>query len=233
MKLVKLKKVNLAEYSKTSNCEVYILHVKIDDIRKRADEITSTLRNDSWIESLTPDLKLAYDARARRTINTIINNILVKVKDVVTKDFGEYLVSMSAKDALREYKGHDDIPLAELLGKKLSGNSGFDFHSVTENRVISFGEAKYSGSINPYNDALSQICEFIEDKKDLADILHLRNFVSQDSIKKLEDGEKAFVAAFSINSKRTKRIFDNILKRSAHFNNLLAYKELYLIGVEV
>ena len=119
MKLVKLEKVNLSEYNKTSDCDVYIMHVKIDDIRKRADEITNTIRDDSWIEKLTPDLKLAYRARARKTINKIINNILVKVKDVVTEDFGEYLVSMTAKDALREYKEHKDIPLAELLGKKL------------------------------------------------------------------------------------------------------------------
>ena len=233
LKLINLEKVNLANYNKTSDCEVYIIHVKIDDIRKRADEITNTIRDESWIENLTPDLKLAYEARARKTINMIINNILVKVKNVVTEDFGEYLISMSAKDALREYKKHIDIPLAELLGKKRSGNSGFDFHSVTQNNIISFGEAKYSGSTNPHKDALSQICNFIDEQKDLADILHLRNFAPDISIKKLEEGEKAFVAAFSINAKRTKRIFDNILKRSEYFNNLLAYKELYLIGIEV
>ena len=80
MKLINLEKVNLSEYNKISNCEVYILHVKVDDIRKRADDITSTLRNTSWIENLTSDLRLTYEARARRTINKIINNILVKVK---------------------------------------------------------------------------------------------------------------------------------------------------------
>lgn len=233
MKLINLEKVNLADYNKTSDCEVYIIHVKIDDIRKRANEITNTIRDESWIENLTPDLKMAYEARARRTINMIINNILVKVKDIVTEDFGEYLISMSAKDALREYKNHKDIPLAELLGKKLAGNSGFDFHSVTHNNIISFGEAKYSEHKTPHQKALSQICDFIEEKKDNADILHLRNFVPQESIRKLEAGEKAFVAAFSINAKRTKRIFDNILKHSEYFNNLLAYKELYLIGIEV
>lgn len=233
MKLVKLEKVNLSEYNKTSDCDVYIMHVKIDDIRKRADEITNTIRDDSWIEKLTPDLKLAYRARARKTINKIINNILVKVKDIVTEDFGEYLVSMTAKDALREYKEHKDIPLAELLGKKLSGNSGFDFHSITHSNIISFGEAKYSRHKTPYQDALSQICDFINDEKDYADILHLRNFVPDEIIKRLEAGERAFVAAFSINTKRTKLIFNNILNRSKDFNNLLSHKELYLIGIEV
>ncbi|MBO5435681.1 hypothetical protein J6A31_07800 [bacterium] len=233
MKLINLEKVNLSEYNKISNCEVYILHVKVDDIRKRADDITSTLRNTSWIENLTSDLRLTYEARARRTINKIINNILVKVKDAVTEDFGEYLVSMTAKDALREYKKHQDIPLAELLGKKKSGNSGFDFHSISQNNIISFGEAKYSGYETPYTEALSQVCDFIDEEKDYADILHLRNFAPEESIKKLTYGEKAFAAAFSLNAKRTKQIFNNILKRSEHFDNLLAYKELYLIGVEV
>lgn len=233
LKLINLEKVNLSELNKTSECEVYIIHVKIDDIRQRANEITNTIRDDSWIEKLTPDLKLAYEARARKTINKIINNILTKVKDTVTEDFGEYLVSISAKDALREYKGHTDIPLAELLGKKLTGNSGFDFHSITQNNLISFGEAKYSGYTTPHKDALSQICDFIEDQKDLADILHLRNFAPTESIKKLEIGEKSFVAAFSINGKRIKQIFNNILNKSEYFNELLNYKELYLIGIEV
>lgn len=209
------------------------MHVKINDIRKRADEITNSIRDESWIENLTPDLKLAYRARARKTINKIINNILIKVKDVVTEDFGEYLVSMTAKDALKEYKEHKYIPLAELLGKKRSGNSGFDFHSITHNNIISFGEAKYSRHTTPYQDALSQICDFINDEKDYADILHLRNFVSDEIIKRLEAGERAFVAAFSINAKRTKRIFNNILNCSKDFNSLLSYKELYLIGIEV
>ena len=233
MKLINLEKVDLSKYDKTSDCEVYILHVKIDDIRKRADEITSTLRNDSWIENLTPDLKLSYEARARKTINMIINNILVKVKDTVTKDFGEYLVSMTAKDALREYKEHQDIPLAELLGSKLSNNSSFDFHSISQNNIISFGEAKYSAYNSPTKEALSQICRFIDEKKDHIDIAHIRNFASKESIKKLTYGEKAFAAAFSLNAQRTKQIFNNILKRSEYFDNLLAYKELYLIGVEV
>ena len=79
----------------------------------------------------------------------------------------------------------------------------------------------------------SQICDFINDEKDYADILHLRNFVPDEIIKRLEAGERAFVAAFSINTKRTKLIFNNILNRSKDFNNLLSHKELYLIGIEV
>ena len=56
---------------------------------------------------------------------------------------------------------------------------------------------------------------------------------SDEIIKRLEAGERAFVAAFSINAKRTKLIFNNILNRSKDFNNLLSHKELYLIGIEV
>lgn len=41
------------------------------------------------------------------------------------------------------------------------------------------------------------------------------------------------MAAFSLNAKKTAKIFDNIIKKSKDFDELLQYKELYLIGVQV
>jgi hypothetical protein len=233
MELSEFKQINLTDYNKTSECEVYIAHVKINNIRQRVEEITKEIADESWISSLTPSIQIAYKARARKTIKKIVNDILLKVKDKVTEDFGEYLVSITAKDILRDYKKHGEIPLAELLGKKKSGNSGFDFHTLTHNNIISFGEAKYTTYKNPYSDALSQICSFIDEEKDLADILHLEKFVPEDCINKLTNGEKAFVAAFSLNAKKTIRVFNNIIKNSKAFDELLKYKELYLIGVQI
>lgn len=233
MELSEFKQINLTNYNKTSECEVYVAHVKIKNLSQRVSEITKEIADESWIAGLTPSIQIAYKARARKTIKKIINDILLKVKDDVTEDFGEYLVSLTAKDILRDYKNHNDIPLAELLGKKKSGNSGFDFHTLTHNDIISFGEAKYTSHGNPYKDALSQICSFIDEEKDLADILHLEKFVPEDCIHKLTNGEKAFVAAFSLNAKKTVTVFDNIIKKSKDFDELLQYKELYLIGVQV
>lgn len=233
MELSEFKQINLTDYNKASECEVYIVHVKINNIRQRVEDITKEIADESWIRELTPSIQVAYKARARKTIKKIVNDILLKVKDKVTKDFGEYLVSITAKDILRDHKNHNEIPLAELLGKKKSGNSGFDFHTLTHNDIISFGEAKYASSGTPYKNALSQICSFIDEEKDLADILHLEKFVPEDCIHKLTNGEKAFVAAFSLNAKKTAKIFDNIIKKSKDFDELLQYKELYLIGVQV
>ena len=68
--------------------------------------------------------------------------------------------------------------------------------------------------------------------KDIADILHLENFAGQERMKKIIAGQKAFIAAFSLNGKEYKRIFDYIIN-SEVINPLLKYPELYLIGIEV
>ena len=72
------------------------------------------------------------------------------------------MVSELAREAIVSELNYLDIPLAELLGKKISGNPGFDFHSQNNatNTVI-FGEAKYVTAHSGYPRAIDQIKAFV------------------------------------------------------------------------
>jgi len=232
MELVTLEQIDLNQFGKISDCKVYCTHIRIRNIKNRAEQITKKILDTSWIEKFDTIDQVTFEARALRTINSLVTNILNNVDDKVTSDFGEYLVSESARDTLASHHNHELIPLAELWKEKLSGNAGFDFHSITSTKLIAFGEAKYKSSGNPHTIALEQICSFITHKKDLMDLRELRLLASDELALKVINDKKAFVAAFSLNGINYKDIFDYALN-SDYVDELLKYPELYLIGVEV
>ena len=192
------------------------------------DIISST----SWINKLSAVDQASYSARAERTIQKLVNDIFVKVSSPISTQFGEYMVSITSQDALEESANHNALPLAELFKEKVSGNPGFDFHTETATTYLAFGEAKYSGRTTPYEKALVQIQDFVRLKKDEAELADLKNFCSEQAANNALHGQKAFVAAFSLNAKRVPRMFSKILA-CQEVIQLLEYPELYLIGVEV
>ena len=217
---------------KNTSCKVNLIHVRISDIQERAEEIIQLITDTSWLSRLRPVSKRTYSANAKRTITKLVTNILRKVDDEVTEDFGEYLVSISAQDALVHELSHGRIPLSEILKEKSSKNHGFDFHTESPSAIIIFGESKYSGSENPYNIALSQICDFIKDKKNDTDFEMLENFVTPPAMENAINEQMGYAASFSMNSNRPNLIFSHALK-SDHVKELVSNPELYLIGVEV
>ncbi len=215
------------------DCDVSIVHVAIDDVDVRADEMIASISDTSWIEKLGVVEKISFKAMARKTIEKLLNNINErKDGDSLTSDFGEYLVSDTALSALVDNFRHNRVPLADLIKEKISGNPGFDFHSECPDCLISFGEAKYSGTQTRYSDALEQIVFFIGENKDEIELNTLKNFVSSKALSNFIDGKKSFVAAFSIHAKNLKTIYTNILK-SEYLAKLLCYKKIYIIGVEI
>ncbi len=161
--------------------KVHSILINIDNVRERAEEMITAIQDVCWLNELNPIAKHSYEARAQRTIDKLVNDILKKVEDDVTEEFGEFMISASAQDALVEAFDHVKVPLAELLKEKISGNPGFDFHTETSESLIAFGEAKYSGSNNPYRNALEQIKEFIDLKKHNAEVVDLQHFVTPDA----------------------------------------------------
>lgn len=232
MKIVHFKKEDLSSYDIKSSCEVFTIHVQVNNVNALAQEMIKTITDTSWIEKLDSVGRVAFDARSQKTIKRLVDEIFLKVKNVVTSEFGEYMISNAAQYSLENKYGHTKVPIAELLKEKVVGNAGFDFHTESATELIVFGESKYSGADNPHGDATSQILEFINDKKDLMDLDILRNFVSPQSLKKAIAGVKAYVAAFSINSTNPGFIFKNALI-SGNIKKLLCYPELYLIGIQV
>jgi hypothetical protein len=232
MRILRCQRVDINEYAMNSACEVYAIHVLIDNIEERAAEMISIIASHSWITKLSAVDQASFSARARRTIEKLVNDIFSKASAPISDAFGEYMVSLSAQDALESTLQHRKLPLAEIFKERLIGNSGFDFHTESYSNMVAFGEAKYSGSINPYPDALVQIVDFISNEKDVFELTDLSKFVSRRAIKNALIGNKAYIAAFSINASKPGRIFTNILK-SEYIGALLSYPELYLIGVEV
>ena len=120
-----------------------------------------------------------------------------------------------------------------MLGKKKSGNPGFDFHSanLTTDTVI-FGEAKYVATTSAYSTALPQIEEFIRDKKDIEDLPDLKPFCSSNALNRAYKGQKGFAAAFSARSTSSDSLINTIKSRS-DFKSLLCYEEIILVAVNI
>lgn len=234
LSIVSSKYEDMGNYKKSNNCDVYTIHAKVTDIKKRADSMMRILLDESWIHKLDIVPKRSYQARSEKTVEKLVNDILKKVTSTVNTEFGEFLISVSAQDSLQAQYEHIVVPLAELWKEKITGNPGFDFHTETnKSELIAFGEAKYSSNINPHTKALNQISSFIESKKDEFELTDLTHFVSKKAMTNfIENGKKAYIAAFSMNSKEPTKIFKNILT-SSHIDKLLEYDELYLIGIEI
>ncbi|MCQ8857166.1 hypothetical protein [Plesiomonas shigelloides] len=212
--------------------KVHSILINIDNIKDRASEMISTIQDTCWLQELNPVAQLSYEARAERTIDKLVNKILTKVEDEITEEFGEFMISASAQDVLVSEFNHIKVPLAELIKEKISGNPGFDFHTETNQNLIAFGEAKFSGNINPYRNALEQIRSFIDLKKHDAELIDLQNFVSKEAISNHFDKKNAYIAAFSINSDSPEKIIENVLN-SSYLDDILDQEEIYLIGVTV
>ena len=233
MNITLINKENIPNQLYANNLIWYVV-IRVTNVTAYAKEMKEHILDKSWIAKLNGGIKSSYEARSKKTIEYLVKNVLEQLTDPITSDFGEILISMSAQDALEQYFDHKKLPLAELWKEKLKGNPGFDFHTETKDYYVVFGEAKYRQDNNPYNIALKQIKDFIDNDKDVMELIDLRNFVS-DNTKFWVDSSslgpmKAYAAAFSI--QRGANILKNI-KNSVYLQKLLKQKMLFLIGVEI
>jgi fructose-specific component phosphotransferase system IIB-like protein len=232
MEIVWARKEDLSALGGHVSGRIFSAFVIIKDIPGRAEEMIRTMTDTSWINQLDIVSQKAFQSTTNRTIEKLVKSFLDVANDQITTDFGEYMVSDSAQHVLKDQFNHSKLPLAELLKEKVTGNPGFDFHTETETKLIAYGEAKYSGSSSPYAKALKQINEFIGDKKDDAELIILSKLVSSEATGNAVEGNKAYVAAFSINAAKPEDIMGNVLG-SEHIKTLLSFPEVYVIGIKV
>lgn len=231
MELLWVDEVDLIALGKKSDTKVYSACVSISDISTTAQELILKVRDTSYLSELNFSDQQAFLAVAQPTINKLTDDIFSKVDDSVTTEFGEYLVSFSAQNLLEKQFCHTKFPIAEIIKPRKSGNEGFDFHTISPDNILTFGEAKYSSTKNPYKDALEQIVDFIKLKKDVGELIVLKHFSKNDKpIENAATGIKSYAAAFMINAKEPKTIIENSL---SHIDDLLGHEELYLIGVTI
>lgn len=232
MKIISAEQIDMSKYGHLTSCKVFCIHVQIDDISNSANEIMNGISDTSWISELDAVSKKSFTAMATPTIQKIVNEILSKVTNSVSNDFGEYLVSYTAQMALVSEYNHKKMPLAELIKEKIIGNPGFDFHTESTDSNIIFGEAKYSSEGTPRGRAISQISRFIILEKDAMELNALAPLISSEAKENFLENKKGFTAAFSFNSADPQLIFNNTLT-SASLKRLLGHQELYIISVEV
>lgn len=214
--------------------KVQFIRIDPEDISATLADILKTLMDMSWLKNFDEDYeKSAFALRADKTIEDIKDKFSKCSNDKVTSSAGEYVVSELAREALINQLNYLNIPLAELLGKKKSGNSGFDFHSANlATDTVIFGEAKYVATQSAYSTALPQIEEFIQDKKDIKDLPDLKSFCSSNALNRAYKGQKGFAVAFSARSTSSNRLIESIKTRS-DFQSILCYEEIILVAVNI
>ena len=203
-----------------SPAKVQFIRIDPEDISATLADILKVLMDMSWLKNFDEEYERgAFASKADKTINDIKDKFSKCSSDKVTSSAGEYIVSELAREALINQLAYLDIPLAELLGKKKSGNPGFDFHSanLTTDTVIF---------------ALPQIEEFIRDKKDIEDLPDLKPFCSSNALNRAYKGQKGFAAAFSARSTSSDSLINTIKSRS-DFKSLLCYEEIILVAVNI
>ena len=229
MKIIENK---ILEELRPSN--VRFIRIDPEDLTQTLSDILISLLNLSWLNKFDEDFEIAaFRSRATKTIKDIKDKFSKCTDDSITSDAGEYVVSELSRKALISELNYLDIPLGELLGKKKSGNPGFDFHSQNPNTdTVIFGEAKYIASTTAYSSALSQIKDFIQNGKDIEDLPELKPFCTTLALHRALDGNKGFAAAFSAKSTPSITILDNIKKRD-DFQEIIKYEEVVLLAVNI
>lgn len=231
MEIDQIDKDGLKNFPAGSSCDVNCLHIKIKDFKPIVQEFETYISDTSWINNLDEISKIAYKVNAEKTINKIVTEIIGGITTSVNEDIGEFIVSYSAQLALEIEYSHQRIPLAELLKEKVLGNPGFDFHTISTNNYLVFGEAKFSLDSTPRARALNQIEEFIGDR-DNAELKWLEPFLDPTTKANIIKHEKGYAAAFSLNGENIITILNNALA-SDPIKEIIKHKELYLIAVEL
>lgn len=229
MKVIEYKSVDHAD-----NKNITFIRIDPENLHDTLSQIIETLMDLSWLSRFDEDyLKSSFKMRAEETIADIKKKFNDSSDDKVTKEAGEYVVSELARESLLSQMNYLHIPLAELLGMKISGNPGFDFHSQnnTTNTVI-FGEAKYNSRNSAYDSALTQVPKFIEAGKDVKQLADLRDFCTSKALTRANNGFKGFAIAFSVKSTASDRLINAIIKHQG-FLKLLPFEEIVIVAVNL
>ncbi|MCL2370329.1 MAG: hypothetical protein FWC80_03790 [Firmicutes bacterium] len=214
--------------------EIIFLRVMPENMQDAILLVLRELSAKSWLAKLDNQaLQKSFDSTSSKTVTYIENKIKDESGDNSSRKAGQYLVSHLAKRALTTELAHEDIPLMELLSRRVAGAEGFDFYSekLSDNLIIC-GEAKFVYRRNPYDSALSQIKEFIDGNKHIDDISLICHFTSKDGQNKMTEGQYGVCSAFSTTSITTDELLKKIIT-SDHLASLFDKSLIILVGVDV
>lgn len=227
--------MNIVEFKKLEEIretQVSYIKIEVNDLSGTLSRVLKMLSDLSWLNKFDEEyMKNSFKTKSQKTINKLIELFKDDRDNEIVTESGEYIVSELSREAIITKLNYLDIPLIELLEKKVTSNPGFDFITENiENEIIIFGEAKYSSSNNAYGTALVQINSFIVDQKDIDELSNMNYFCSKPSLNNANNGIKGYAAAFSVTDINTDTLITHI-KNNNYFKKLLNYKEIILVGV--
>lgn len=211
---------------------VRLIRVQPNDLKITLGYILTTLSSMCWIGQMSEVLREGYRIRAQSTIDKLSCDFNNGMNTGIISSTGEYIVSELTRSSIVNELDYMDIPLGELFKQKASGNPGFDIFTVNKNEQILFGEAKYVANANAYNNAMEQINRFIEEKRDLSDIIDLEHFNIGNAIRNASNGNRGFIAGFS-STKISDAILEQHIKNNAEYKALPKDKEIICVAVDV
>mgnify|MGYP000751952630 FL=1 len=228
MKVLECKKIDVENYNS-------ITYIRIDpeNLSVTIRDIITSLSNLSWIAKFDKSyIRNSFFKRAEDTAEYLADKILKDDGDKITEDSGEYVVSELAREALVIELKYLDVPLAELFKEQVSGNPGFDFYSANKEKVIIFGEAKYSSGRNAYGIGMEQVDRFIREGQDVSDLNDIDKFFEEESLKLADNGDKAYAIAFAAKGTASDMIIKGII-RNKHYKDIAINKEVIFLAVNV
>ncbi|HEB62835.1 MAG TPA: hypothetical protein ENI82_06755 [Bacteroidetes bacterium] len=212
--------------------KIKVCHVIVKDIKLISEALTKKVLDTSWMTNLDVGSRRAYDRTVQETASALVEIFeSTTTPSDVGSEFGEVMVSIGSTKALEKVFNHVILPIAELWKPQKKQNEGFDFHTVCSNMYINFGEAKYSGSVNPHGNAINQSKDFIDDEKHLRDYVHLRELAYDAAVENLNNDSFGIVASFSINTTDPLQVLKNAIESAQDKLSSDSIKAVYLVGV--
>jgi len=214
--------------------EIIFMRVSPDNLQDAILLVLRELAEDSWLNKLADEtVRESFRLASSRTVADIERKIKDPLGGNNARKAGQYLVSHLSKKAIVSELSHEDIPLMELLSRRISGGEGFDFYTEKlSDSLIVCGEAKFVSDRNAYTDSLVQIKDFIDAQKHILDVQVICHFTSEASRKKLIKGQHGVCAAFSTTNIETDILTSNI-KTSVNLSALFDKNLIILVGVDV
>lgn len=228
MNIIEIKKIDEERHD-----NVTFIRIEPENLSVTILDIINALADMSWISRFVmPYTREAFEVRARQTADYLEDELKKEEERNVIKNSGEYIVSELGRQAMVQGLHYMDVPLAELFKEKVIGNPGFDFYSANQDKIIVFGEAKYSSSQNAYGRGMEQVDRFINEKQDISDIEDIDKFFDVESLIKAVKGEKAYAVAFSSKQTESEKIIKGIINNH-HYDNLVKYNEVVFLAVNI
>lgn len=219
--------------NQTIESHIKFLRINPTNIKLTLKNVLDSLMNLSWLSNFDEGYLVdSYKLRCEQSINHIATNIIKNNDSSVTRSSGEYIVSELARSSVVDTYSYLDIPIADLFKKQIVGNPGFDFYTLNLSKNILFGEAKYITKQSAHLSALQQSYDFYTQKQHITEIADIHDFFCKDSLANCNKDEIGFMVAFSA-KKTTTANFIKIIKENTNYQELIKFKEVILIAVNI